>query len=219
MKVDESMKKKIMIVLLVCVCILTTGCMFMRVKTDEKESYEAGEFIIPWSSDLAPKMGIKAETNEFEKDDVTLELFCGLYHSEYAGENFENAKSSYQSDKKEPLVVALYVDYDEGYGTELDNITDYRNIKNRILLKEWSEEEAFEGEFLYYAPKRTITYTHSEMITIPENCFSKESGTLSLCFTVFKYQTNGLYSCARGTAIELDYEITDEGKVLITSLK
>ena len=40
------MKKKIMIVLLVCVCILTTGCMFMRVKTDEKESYEAGEFII-----------------------------------------------------------------------------------------------------------------------------------------------------------------------------
>ena len=214
------MKKKIMIVLLVCVCILTTGCMFMWVKTDEKESYEAGEFIIPWSSNLAPKMGIKAETNKFEKDGVTLELFCGLYHSEYAGEDFQYAKQKYQTDRKEPLVAALYISYPEGDEIKFENIADYRDIEHHILLREWSEEEAFTGEFVYYAPNRTITYNHSEMLTIPAECFSENKGELSLTLVVLMHQSNELYSQGGvGAVIELDYEITDEGKVLISSLQ
>ncbi len=214
------MKKKIMIVLLVCVCILTTGCMFMRVKTDKKESYEAGTFILPWSIMSQVQMGIKSDTNVFEKDNVTVELFCGLYENGHAGENFENAKSCYQSDRKEPLVTALYISYPEGEEIKFENIADYRDVEHHILLREWSEDEAFTGEFVYYAPKRTITYNHSEMLTIPAECFSENKGELSLTLVVLMHQSNKLYTRTGGGAvIELDYEITDEGKVLITSLK
>lgn len=37
----------------------------MWVKTDKKESYEAGGFIISWYSNLAPKMGIKADYGNY----------------------------------------------------------------------------------------------------------------------------------------------------------
>ena len=193
--------------------------MFMKYKSNEEKEYEAGDFLIPWAGSLGPKMRIKADTNEFEKEDVTVELFCGLYENEYAGENLQYSKASYQSYKEEPLVVALYICYPEGYKIKLEDIADYRNIEHHILLREWSEEEAFAGEFIYYAPNRSITYNHSEMLTIPAECFSEEKGQLSLGLVVFRYENSGLYNRVGGAVIELDYEITDEGKVLITNLE
>lgn len=216
------MKKKIIILLLVCASILTTGCKLALYNTREERPYKAGNFTLPLRAMSMIMMGIKSDANEFEKQNVVIDLYYGLYNNAYIGENLEYVASTYKSGDDEPLYVGVYIcdgtyEYDAAVGDKYDN---YRDIDNYYMIKELSEQEAFSGEYGYDVPSgRNIEYNHSESFLIPEEWFSEDKGKLYINIIVFRDENDGVYTVCGMELQEIKYELTEDEKIIITNLK
>ena len=212
-----SRKKKIMI-------IVIASCIFgillatrLEIATNE---YQIGDFnysFSHWKGSM--RSGIKAQTNIFDKGDVTLDLYYGFYEN-----GQDDFLGSYVQESSDKIVVALYV-CDKKDMLSFDNYCeykDYENIENHYFMKRISHEEIISGSYGYENRYMLgIVYDHKEILTIPEEFFNKDSGTLVIEFRSFiePREEGGNYYSTNGTYIELDYEITNIGKVRIKNLE
>lgn len=100
---------------------------------------------------------------------------------------------------------------------------DYMSIEGYELVKEISKEEAVKAEYSYEKEGwGSIIYNHSEKLTISEKYFDQEKGKIALFLIAIVEPTvqkpNYKVSLSFGH-IELDYELTADGRVEITNLE
>ena len=213
------MKKKgiVTIIILVVVCVLLSigWIIFMSqfLEVDDQKEYQSGYFY-DTSEVCASLQGVKASTDIFPVDNVTLELYYGLYNQAY-----EPYDAVYTHFDGEEVLFAIYVcDGSEKlsiiYPMKID---DYKTIENHTYLKGISYEEAFTSEYGYTVNEDGVHYNHQEMITIPEMVFSEKKGKILIKICSFNPDENGeTYSTAESpSVIDLDYEMIDENTVRI----
>ncbi len=212
-----SSKKKTAVIIIVT-CIFAIVCAIgLEMVTSE---YQIGDFSYSGSPTKGPmRSGVKTKTNIFEKDDVTLRLYYGFYEKDKSG-----YVSGYRQESDDKVVVAMYVCDEEGVGNfkTFCEYEDYTNIENKNYMKEITYEEMLSGNYWYHESHIWGTiYKHSEMITISEELFDNESGSVAILLRSFiepREKGDGYYSMM-GTSLRLDYEITKDGKVKITNLE
>lgn len=212
-----SSKKKTALTIIGTFIFATLCAIGLELATTE---YRLGDFAYsssPWKGPM--RSGIKAQTNIFDKGDVTLDLYYGFYEN-----GQDDFLGSYVQESSDKIVVALYV-CDKKDMLSFDNYCeykDYENIENHYFMKRISHEEIISGSYGYENRYMLgIVYDHKEILTIPEEFFNKDSGTLVIEFRSFiePREEGGNYYSTNGTYIELDYEITNIGKVRIKNLE
>lgn len=209
-----SCKNKILIIVLgICIFGILVG-IGLKIATSE---YRLGDFEYSMTGNGPMKSGVKSKTNVFDKSDVTLKLHYGFYEkNEYVFGYWQ-----YPEDK---VLVAMYI-YDADCGHVITNdceVEDYKNIDNYYFIKEISQEEMFSEEYAYSNKFMSgMTYEHSEFITIPEEFFKDDGGTVVIRFVSYiePMEERDNYYSMHVIGIKLDYEMIKDGKVKITNLE
>lgn len=176
-------------------------------------TYKKGSF---WYT-LTPSMimqGVKSSTDTFPIEDVTLDLYYGLYCLDY-----DEPESYHRSSEEETVFFGIYAG---GKGEELSiscdmDIEDYTAINNHILIKELSSEEAFTEEYGYTMDYLGIDYNHHEQIAIPSDVFTEDSGKfyIKICSFNPTGETKTSVKSALVSVLEIRYEKLDEETIKI----
>ncbi|MBQ3000415.1 MAG: lipoprotein [Oscillospiraceae bacterium] len=170
-------------------------------------------------------LAIRSDTDIFQKDDVTFDLYYGTYNAESAKKYNQDPRGAYAAsafaDSK--LIFALYIcDADVQKITEC---ADYKEIDNHYFVREMSEEEALSEEYSFTMSYwkdvifgEGITYNHSEEITIPAELFTEDSGRLSICLAAFHEPVNDgdNYHPTITYRIDFSYRVIDGTTVKIS---
>ncbi len=204
---------------LLALCMLFTGCGKQPVA---EQKFEIGFGI---THTITPIMiGVKSDTVTFNKDNVTFDLYYGLYDKANT-KDYHNRVISYQSSEgSERIVFGIYIS-DSEYSWSITNdmeIEDYKNIDNHYLVREITEEELLSGEYGYTASNKSgMTYDHYEKITIPSEFLKENKGSVRIKILSFRFPENeGMYYyTSYGNEIGIDYEIIDDNTIKITRMK
>ena len=215
------MNKKYIIITtiaMLCAISLIVTDITVRYIRYEKKQHEICEGFGTASQNGPIKMGMKSKTDTFKVDDVTFDIYYGMYE-----EGDETPQGSYKKDDEKPF-FAMYIQeynnrtYEENDGPD-DICNNYRKINGYYFIKEISNEEAFSGDYAYTLKDGFIAddieYKHHETITIMKELFSKSNGTIIIrIYTIIPIESDE-YRISRGGCIELDYEFISEGTVRI----
>ena len=207
------MKKKYILVIaaiILCLIFSLTGC--------GKKTYQAGEFSHRNLFREGPRIGIKADTDTFAKDNVTFDLYCGIYNADIHNSGKKsNPRSQYNAWGEYELVFAIYA-RKQGANEPFGTVDDYKNISGYYLIKEMSEKEAFSEKYEYTSyPEDGVIYNSIESITIPETVFFSQNDRFEIRLMVFmKDQENNTYIIVDDVAsITLKYEFLSKDEIKI----
>ena len=170
----------------------------------------------------APIMiGARSDTDFFDKDNVTFDIYYGVHDIEYDKKYNSDPKSRYQKEGYETVFFGLYI-CDQTHSLDIVNdmeIADYKSIENHYFVKEISEEEAFSDEYGFTISYwKGITYNHSEKITVPTELLTEENGGFAIKLIAFHepLTKDGNYYTSTTYHIEFDYQKVDENTIKIT---
>lgn len=199
------------LLILLMVSLLTEGC-------EQKSKLEKGfDYTFTPNSIM---FGVKFGTDTFSKNNVTFDLYYGVYDIGYAQKNNADPKSNYLKEGYETISFGLYIceaDYSLNIVNDME-ISDYKMIDNHYFVKEISEEEAFSDEYGFTMSYwNGITYNHSEKITIPSSFFKNETGSFVVKLIAFREPMAEVddYHIAMIHYIEIDYQVIDENTIKI----
>ena len=214
------MKYKKIVAIILMTVLYVTGCGFQ----EENKFYQAGDF----GYTLTPTeimVGVKSQTNIFEIDNVSIDLYYGLFDSGYMEKYNQDMRNGYTksvlSDK--PILFSLYIcagDYELSILND-QTYEEYSEIENHYYLRSLSEKEAFSDEYGYTIDRKNgVTYNHCEKIVIPSQFFNKDKGEVVVKIVAFQgpLEAGKEYYTTIVGFVTLDYELTDDGQVKITSL-
>ena len=199
------------LLLLLMVSLFTTGC-------GQKSEFEKGfDYTFTPSSIM---FGAKSDTDTFSKNDVTFDLYYGVYDIGYAEKYNTDPKSGYRKEGYETIFFGLYIceaDYSLDVVNDME-ISDYKMIDNHYFVKKISEEEAFSDEYGFTMSYwKGITYNHSEKRAIPTEFFANETGSFVVKLIAFHepMSEGENYYTSKARYIEFDYQIVDENTIKI----
>ena len=197
------------LLILLMVSLFTTGC-------GQKSEFEKGfDYTFTPNSIM---FGAKSNTDTFSKNDVTFDLYYGVYDIGYAEKYNTDPKSGYRKEGYETIFFGLYIceaDYSLDVVNDME-ISDYKTIDNHYFVKEISEEEAFSDEYGFTMSYwKGITYNHSEKITIPSELFANETGSFVVKLIAFHepMSEGENYYTSMARYIEFDYQVVDENTI------
>ena len=201
------------LVLLLAACMMFTGCgKFEYVEDGVKKEYKHRNLPIQFKA--------TASSEFFEIDDVTFDLYYGLYNIDEYKKTGYKPQNTYQRFVDDKIFFGLYV-CDSEYFYDVHNdleFPDYTIIDNYYFIRKISEEEAFSGEYGYTKNYwKGITYNHCETITIPSEIFSKESGVFVIKIVGFiePYGEIDNYYTSTTGYIDFKYQVIDETTVQV----
>ncbi len=155
-----------------------------------------------------PMLAVRAQTDRFAAEDVTLELSIGLYDLDRKD---EFSKEDYLRFAYEEVFFGIYV-CEKTHRLDILNdmeISDYRTLAKHYFVREILEEEASQGDYGYQMRYgKGITYSHSEKITIPLQIFSENEGGFAIKVIAFCQPliAGEPYYTSTARDITLDYE-------------
>ena len=199
-------KMKCALLLLLAFCMLFTGCRREVNSVFEKDSIGG-----------AIRIGVKSETDVFDIDNVTLDLYYSFWDIDYCQKYKTPPKNSYIfADMGDDIIFGMYFCDSESYDDVCNDefISNYMNIDGHYYVKSISDEEAFTEEYGFQSGKKC---NHSEKITIPKEIFSKEKEYLVIKIIGFQepLTEGGEYYTNRSGYIDLEYRKIDENTVQI----
>ena len=155
-------KKSVGVILILLTLLSTlTGCLDI--------GYASGDYSIGFEFAKMLNAKVRSEKSAFSNDDVTLDLYIGVYD--------KNETYHLVDDLPETYVLTIYVSnfnvmpftfHEDVY------IRDFTDVDNAVFIREISYKEAFSEEYGYTVSMGKIQYNHSERITIPKELFSPE---------------------------------------------
>ncbi|MBO5357431.1 MAG: hypothetical protein J6A95_06640 [Clostridia bacterium] len=194
------------IAVLMCLAFCLTGC---------KKTYQAGNFSFAWLSSPVPSMGIKSDTNKFSKDDVTFDLYLGLYDLN----SREAPREQYYNPINGNLVFVIYAYGEEDFHRQsATEIYDYTKRDNRHYIMHIDEEQAFTEEYCFVnSSKNGIVYKQKGIpITIPKNVFDSQNNLFRIALAVYvQDEDSGEYKSIGGEEITLGYKFLSKHEVKI----
>lgn len=210
------MKSKVAIVLvllLVAVCLLA-GC------TSE---YKCGAFgrhyMGPCFQVYSMYAGVKSDTNTFAKDDVTFDLYYGLYDIDKKENIVHECIHQYAGRDDDDFFFAIYVSVDTDALYIFLELEDYKNIENAYLIKEISCEEAISQNYGYKINKLSgLKYFHNEQITIPSEIFKSQMYPFYIAILLINTKKDQSVSpvVVDGYFLNLHYQMLDVNTVQIS---
>ena len=207
---------RITVIAMLCAIALIVTDIATRYQYRERKSHEISEGFNTASQKGPIKMGMKSKTDTFKVDDVTFDIYYGMYE-----EGDETPKSSYKSGDEYPF-FAMYMYEMDDYQKDATidtKCTDYKKFKDYYFIKEIPGEEAFSGAYAYTLDEgfiaADIEYKHNESITVMKELFSKNKGTIIIKISTFVLLENGEYRNSRSGGIVLDYEFISDDTVQI----
>ena len=203
----KSVLMKFVSVLLTLLTLLSTltGCLYF--------GYSSGNSSIGFEFAQTLNAKVKSNKRVFSKDDVTLDLFIGVFD--------KNETYYFTEDLPETYVLTIYVsNFKEipfNFREEV-YISDFSDVDNAIFIREISYEEAFSEEYGYTVTMRKIEYNHSEKITIPKQLFSPECDNVYIhlielcCYkdTNSVEENTKKVRLASSTSITIDYSLRED---------
>lgn len=211
-KTMKPVYRVVLLLLMLSLALSLTGC---RLNSDTYK-FKSGYFGYTFTPEPI-MMGAKSNTDIFTKDNVSFELYYGVYDIEDTEEYNTDPKDTHRrpflGDVK--IFFALYI-CDAEFALDVSNdmeFNDYKNIENYYFLKEISEEEAFSEEYGFnMGILRGITYNHHETISIPAEIFTEEKGSFAIRLVAFQgpLTGSGTYYTSTSRGIELDYEVMED---------
>ena len=210
------MNKKYIIITtiaMLCAIALIATDIILKYRYLEKKSHEISEGFNTASQNGPIKMGMKSKTDIFKVDDVTFDIYYGMYE-----EGDETPKSSYKRGDEYPFFVMYMSEYNlTNYESNI--IDDYKNAGTNYFIKEISGEEAFSGEYAYILDDgflaSDVEYKHHETITIMKELFSKAKGTIIIRIYAIVVSEGDEYRISEGAAVRINYEFISEDTVQI----
>ena len=210
---------RITIIAMLCAIALIATDIILKYQHLERKSHEISEGFNTASQKGPIKMGMKSKTDIFKVDDVTFDIYYGMYE-----EGDETPHSSYVQELTERPFFAMYIQeynnrtYEENDGAG-DICNDYKKINGYYFIREIPSEEAFSGEYAYILDDgflaSDVEYKHYETITIMKELFSKDKGIIIIKIFAILPLENGKYEISRGGHINIDYEFISEETVKI----
>lgn len=200
--------RTIVYIMMALFCVLLTGC-----NIDKETGYKAGCFTSRYM-ESETTFGLKSDKDVFPINDVTMDLYYGLYDKAY-----EPYGSTYRHFEGEEIFFAIYA-CDQSEELSIINpmtFDDYKEIENHIYMKSISYEDAFTEEYGYHIDKKGIHYNHQETFTFPAELFTKDKGKVMIKICSFNPNTDGkTYETAvPPSTLELRYEMVDDETVRI----
>ena len=208
-------KKYIMITIIAMLCsiALIATDIILKYQHLERKSHEISEGFNTASQKGPIKMGMKSKTDTFKVDDVTFDIYYGMYE-----EGDETPESSYKNED-EKLFFVMYMSEYNIANYESDIIDDYKNTGTNYFIKEISGEEAFSGDYAYTLDKgflaADVEYKHHETITIMKELFDKKKNTIVIEIDALVPLENGGYRVSSNSVLKLNYEFISEDTVQI----
>lgn len=217
------MKKLIALVVVFVFVLSLTGC--SNVKYVWGDSYLNFEF----GKDINAKLS--SDTLIFSKDEITMDFLYSLYsvnnitleQAKGCGRRTPSQNDKYQSNLES--VYAIYLSNNENLIFEEDNdgaLIDYENGVNAQLLKFIDYEEAFSTNYGYTSHQLTITYNHSEKITIPAEFFNSINGVVYIHIISFvhdidnnKYYNDNVFEFTNISTVKMKYYSIGDMVVII----
>ena len=194
------------ILILLIIPLVLTGC-----TNTKKYSYGFGS---QWEY-KSIMLAFESDTHEFPIDDVTFELYYGLYES-----SSSNPKSSYRSSDRPgwPIVFGVYAGDDSSNTRIMGKNVKSLQIEGLFLLKTIAEEEAFTEEYAYTINRFSTDFNHHESITIPAESFTKETGTIEIWIYAYNEsigEEEKSYCGVKFNTFGIDYEVIDCKTVIL----
>ncbi len=199
------------ILLLLIFSLLGTSCR-------QKAKFERG-----FGYTFAPQsimMGVRSNTDIFEKDSLSLDISYGLHDIGYDKKYNYNPKSGYTLTGYNNVFFGVYIcDYDNAL--DLVNgieISDYQNVEKYSFVKYISEDEAFTGKYGYTMNYwKGITYDHSESINIPSDFLTDTSGKFAIKVVAFNepIEDGGKYIVSDANHLTIGYKAENDKTIKI----
>lgn len=199
------MRKKYILVItafLLCLAFILTGC---------NRTYQAGNFSHKYIYN-APMIGVKANTNKFFVNNVTFDLYIGLYES--------SRKQQYNpwGDKKVVYVIYACEENTHHLYEVNDVVSDYTKLDKLFYIKHIDEEQALKEEYGFTTNREDgVVYTHRELITVPEKVFDSQNNSFSIRIVTYVHNESigGYRIVDRYNGIYLGYKFINKHQVKI----
>lgn len=165
-------------------------------------------------------MGVRADTDTFSRDDLTLELYFGTYDSDYVKENSSDPRTFYGREEDELAFFGLYLcdgDYREDLGP-FSETPNHKAVEHHVLLREIPAQDAFSQEYGYTAGWfKGIAYNHHETVAIPPEFLQGDKGSFVIKLVAFvNHGEEGLEYISASHSLEIDYQAIGENTVKIS---
>ena len=199
---------RVLLILLI-VAFSSVGCM------REKAKFETGNFRVASFFRVSMMMALQSDQDVFPIDDVTVDLFYGLYDVDIVEDEHNGNPRGEYSSQPGHIVFVLYA-YDFSNIPDLYEVSDYTKTEGLYFIKDIPEEEAFSEDYGYEADWLAyITYHHNEQITIPQESFTSDKGDILLTLSLWdEYEKgSGKHFYCWDTSIRLGYERLDDNRV------
>ena len=200
--------RTIVYIMMALFCVLLTGC-----NIDKETGYKAGCFKSRYMYSEAV-FGLKADKDVFPINDVTMDLYYGLYDKDN-----EPHGSTYRHSEGEEFFFAIYVcDAKEELSIYYPmDFNDYQEIENHIYMKTISYEDAFSEEYGYHIDRKGIHYNHQETFTFPAEVFTENKGKVMIKICSFNpsEEDKTFGTASPPSKLELRYEMVDDETVRI----
>lgn len=220
---QKNNKRNIVILILLVLVFIMIGLVAYCSSFLVKDRYEIGTFSYSSLVGTSISMGAYADTNIFTKDEVVLQLNYGFYNKTYYDKYGTEPKGPYLHEANDKIIIAMYLsNSSETRVMSGQDVSDYKNVENSLLLKEIPTEQAFSEAYSYEKGNGdSISYTHSEEITIPESYFGMQEGevVINISAYVMPTETRKNYLAMETYSIILEYSKDKDEKIKITNMK
>ena len=177
------------------------------------KAYESGRIKYDWrkDGDCTTVLHVKSDTNVFDIKEFKLETyfgyFCVLGLDKIKYFDSDCTIPCYTNDTITPVSISInYVSFEYVLNEEQNGLD--LKILNEGMLKKIEPKDILDGKYDCFADEniKEYVYQYSELLTIPKECFNKDSG--EFCIGV---KINNKYS----DLIHFFYEMIDENTVQI----
>ncbi len=211
------MKKKKIIIITIAISIVAIVALAITIYLRHDDI--RGGFSCGFTPE-AIMMGVKSNVNEFKVDDVNVKLYYTFYKNNEEG---DTRKHGYRQESTDEILFGMYI-CNIGDLNEITRIhngqeyEDYKKLPKEALMKEITEEEAFDTEYSYGCNVDmigNIRYRHYETINIPQDLFVGEDGWILIRLVSFvtPNERNERYVTHVTAYLMLRYEYIDENTV------
>ena len=180
--------------------------------------FEAGAIVLPLTGTGENLMLLQSDKDIFSLDNVTLDMYYGLYDLEKLEERYGgDPKRMYEIEGKMPFFCVYAYDY---YNWHKGNqVTDYATIENYYLIKEMRGVDVCKKEYGYTVGfLNYISYNKKVQITIPKELFTEKKGSLEISMnTVYDFRDEkGMYQFSDFYKTRIFYTLMDDGTVKLS---
>lgn len=171
------------------------------------------------------KVKFESDVDVFERDEVVLDFYLGLYRLT-VGKSLKKIANSYKNnkglgdDRRGDEFFTIHLCKSVNRSLSVGKIlSDYTNIEGADLYKVITHNEAFSGGYGYTLSSREpyITYEHSEKFSVPEELIGEEDFGLFYLYvsTMIDYYDSDEYYVSESALYLIQYASVGDGKIKI----